>query len=272
MIVKNVLCTLIVMNIIFIFILLIIIKNNIKLGFDINKNYMDGVDIIYWINLDRSQDRRTHMEKLLKEPEFKNVKHQRFPAIDGKNMDLSVFFDSEQKDKINDSNKSEYACLLSHLETIRIFSESYYNNALIFEDDVTMDLKHYWNKSIREIIKEAPNDWEIIQLCYINVNGGKMGETFNHWFPSTAAYIINKKGAKHLMNLKENNIYNLTKHNVDTSHSDMFIYSYLKTYCYQYPMFVYKKNNDSLLHDYDLIGHEISRELLLDMYKKEEQK
>ncbi len=71
------------------------------------------------------------------------------------------------------------------------------------------------------------------------------------------------------MDLKENNIYNLKKHNMDTSHADVFIFSYLKTYCYQYPMFVYKQNNDSLLHTSHLSEHEESRKLLLDMYKKE---
>jgi hypothetical protein len=29
--------------------------------------YMDGIDVIYWINLDRSIDRRNHMEKIFQD-------------------------------------------------------------------------------------------------------------------------------------------------------------------------------------------------------------
>ena len=29
-----------------------------------NKDYLDGIDVIYWINLERSQDRRKNMEKM----------------------------------------------------------------------------------------------------------------------------------------------------------------------------------------------------------------
>lgn len=270
--VKNVLCTLIIINIIFIFILLFIIKNNVKLGFDTNKNYLDGVDIIYWINLDRSPDRRTHMENILKEPEFKHVKNQRIPAIDGKTANIPSFFNSEENEKINKiQSNTEYGCLLSHLETIRTFSETNYNIALILEDDISLDFKPYWEKSIKEIIEEAPNDWEIIQLCYLFSN--ILDEKFNEFYPSTLGYIINNKGAKKIMNLRENNIYNLKKHSdTEPRVSDYFIYSYFKTYCYKHPMFIHRTNNDSVIHSEHLDMHDIFKKQLLDNYKEIEEK
>jgi hypothetical protein len=31
---------------------------------------MEGVDVIYWLNLNRATKRKKHMEKLLKDPAF----------------------------------------------------------------------------------------------------------------------------------------------------------------------------------------------------------
>ena len=39
-----------------------------------NQNYLDGVDIIYWINLERAKDREKHMKKVLDDPVFNNIK------------------------------------------------------------------------------------------------------------------------------------------------------------------------------------------------------
>lgn len=49
----------------------------------INK-YINGFDIIYWINLDRSIDRKNHMENVLNKISIKN---SRIPAVDGRNLD-----------------------------------------------------------------------------------------------------------------------------------------------------------------------------------------
>ena len=134
------------------------------------------------------------------------------------------------------------------------------------EDDMTLDLKPYWTKSIQEIIDEAPEDWEVIQLCYISINS--VENLYDFYKPSAGAYIINQKGAKKLMEIRENNIYRLSNHkNTSILHADIFIFSYLKTYCYKYPMFVYKDNNESLLHPDHLKEHEISRQNVIDMYQ-----
>ena len=236
-------------------------------GFDGKKEYINGVDIIYWINLDRSPERRIEMEKIFKEPEFKNIKNHRFSAIDGKNVDVFEYIESDHKEKPKMSN-TEYACLISHLETVRTFSESGHKVALIMEDDMTLDLKPYWRKSIQEIMDEAPEDWEVLQLCYISVNGVEI--LYDGYHPSTGAYLINQKGARKLLELreKERKIYQINKHTTAPYlHADFFIYSYLKTYCYKYPMFVYKDNNDSLIHPDHLKEHEKSRQIIIDMYQ-----
>jgi len=55
-------------------------------GENVNKDgYLDGIDVIYYINLDRSVDRRNHMERIFENSVFDDIKVVRFPAYDGKN-------------------------------------------------------------------------------------------------------------------------------------------------------------------------------------------
>ena len=234
-------------------------------NFDSTRNYMEGVDIIYWINLDRSPERRGSMETMFSDPVFNDTPNHRIPAIDGKNVDVFSYFEPSQRENPK-LNNVEYACLISHLEMIRTFSESNYNVAIMMEDDMTLEFQDYWKKTVNEIIQEAPLDWDVIQLCYNSNMEPNTLYDFNR--PCAGAYIISKKGAIRLMELKENGIYNLGKHSRPPYlHADHFIFSYLKTYCYKYPMFIYKDDNDSLLHPGDLSDHKRSKQNIVKMYK-----
>ena len=51
-------------------------------------DYLDGIDAIYWINLDRSVDRRQRMEKMFEDPVFAEKKIIRISAVDGKAHDI----------------------------------------------------------------------------------------------------------------------------------------------------------------------------------------
>ena len=163
--------------------------------------------------------------------------------------------------------------MLSHLETIRRFSRTNHDVALIMEDDITLELKPYWRKSVREIIDSAPSDWEVIQLCYI-INGNRTNPSqFNLYNRNTrnlcvsaAAYLIRNEAAKRLIN----DIYVGGKYNLEhyiIHHADCYIFSKTVTYTYKYPYFIYKSNNDSLLHPEDLNHHERSKLKVIEMYK-----
>jgi GR25 family glycosyltransferase involved in LPS biosynthesis len=185
-----------------------------------------------------------------------NIPNQRINAIDGKNISNNYIID-RLKGINRMRTKTEYACLLSHLDTIKLFSNSPYVNALILEDDISLEYTKYWNKSICDIIKNAPSDWEIIMLNYISINN--LIELYTHnidgKISSCQAYIINKKGATKLMNhiLLFDNKYTLNKHFTHTA--DDYIYSSLKTYVYKYPYFTYSIENDSTIHNWHLDYH-----------------
>ena len=232
----------------------------------INK-YINGVDIIYWINLERSKDRYKNMSDILSTFPIDNI---RISAIDGKNSSDSAVY-SKFNNYVPQPNitKMDNACLLSHLNAIKAFSESKYEVALIMEDDVSLDFIKYWNKSISDVIKNAPSDWNIIMLSYIiNQDLPDLTElyTLNEdgriW--STLSYIINKKTAINFINtIYKNNKYNL---NIDSKHTaDNYLFSNLKTYVYKFPFFIYPDNNDSNIHAEHLDTHMISKNRIRDI-------
>jgi len=224
---------------------------------NINK-YFDAIDIIYWINLDRADIRRKNMMEML---EHLPVKNERISAVDGKKIstqELLTFF--IKKENIETQlNNYEYACLLSHLNTINKFSKTDYKYALILEDDTTLEYVKYWNKKISGIINEAPNDWEIIMLNYIyHVPIQNLYEVNNN-IASTQAYIINNTAAKQFINKYYINYkYDLTS--FDTYNADFFLFNRLKTYCYKYPYFTYSIDNDSFIHTDHLNMHKLAKD------------
>jgi len=235
-----------------------------------NEYYLNGIDIIYWINLDRSLERRESMEQMFKDEVFFGIAIERNSAIDGNNL-------KNVEDKIKNYYAAEpalvYACLLSHLETIRKFNESNHNIALIMEDDCTLELKKYWKKNVREIIQNAPNDWEIIMLSYnageehVLWNWDKMKSDYTDNHTScAAAYIINKNASNKLINdIYLDNMYNLNK---DLSpHADRYIFLSLKTYAYKFPMFIYKSNNESTLNHH-VDDHNKTKLRIIEQYEK----
>jgi GR25 family glycosyltransferase involved in LPS biosynthesis len=235
-------------------------------------NYLDGIDSIYWINLDRSTDRKQKMEEMFTDPIFLGKPIKRIEAVDGKTVIL--------QDKIKMKNKRntdlEYACLISHLNAIKTFSETEYDTALIFEDDVTLEFKQFWKKSLKEIIENAPTDWEIIQLCYITSGSIQTDYKLNNYkvnhygnIASMAAYIINNTAAKRFINDTYDPVlkrYKLLDYH--THEADHYLYKCLRTYTYKYPYFIYPTENTSTLHPEDLASHVRSKVQLVRMYEQ----
>jgi GR25 family glycosyltransferase involved in LPS biosynthesis len=227
-------------------------------------NALDGIDIIYWINLAKSTERRANMESIFQDPVFGDVKNIRFDAVNGYVGDNSI--ETRLRIKTPVLKRVEYACLLSHLETIRTFSESDYQVAMIMEDDITLEYKKYWAKTLRDVMNNAPYDWEILQLCYINDHTLPRKEYTTSQYASAAAYLIKNASAKRL--IKE--IYDSQSDqysDIRFNQADWYLFSKMKTYAYKYPYFTYRTNNDSTLHSEDLPGHEMSKIRVTKMYQ-----
>ena len=259
-----------------------------------NKRYLDGIDVIYWINLDRATDRKEKMEKLFQDPVFEGIKIIRISAFDGTKENPRLKFKLERMHDIAnvnyDKRDNEYAILYSHLNTIRTFSNTDYKNALIVEDDLSLDYKKYWKKSIQEVIDNAPKDWEILKL---NSFAGKihtklytLWHTFilklpkhirpenKKWMSSlltgdfcSNGYVIHNNAAKSLMH----RLYRHGKYEISNTYihaSDVLIFNELKTYIYKYPFFTYDDNNISYNTKAPYYLNVYKQKITNNMYKK----
>ena len=234
---------------------------------------INNIDVIYWINLDKSVERKTNMEHILSNFPIHN---NRISAVDGTiNNDIkNTYFSLDNNSKYypNYSN-TEYAILASHLNAIDKFitEDNNYEYCLIFEDDLSLDFIQYWNKPISEIINDAPHDWEILMLGYFSLNLNYQHDYSkwnNEW--SALSYIVNKKNIKNSNKLKQLKIINIDKNikknknnfkwkcnEYDLMVSDNYIFSKFNTYVYKYPYFTFPNNNDSTLHSDHLNYHKI---------------
>jgi GR25 family glycosyltransferase involved in LPS biosynthesis len=239
---------------------------------------MEGVDVIYWINLKRAKERRKHMENLFKDPVFDSVEKIRFHAVDTPRVMKKFTLPLESVLSVNHKvTEKEYACLASHLDAIRMFSNSKFETALVLEDDVSLDLKPYWHKPIQQVMEEAPKDWDILKLQhqdhlkkghYVKLTYPCYDEKFNtkntcNW--GTSAYLIHKRAALKLMKLWNGKTYRLP----NTFHvADYLLYDLLTTYVYKYPYFLDRKDNDTQIQpNYDRVQNNRTRRRLLSNMK-----
>ena len=196
----------------------------------------------YYINLDRSPDRKERMEKMFKQ--YK-LDFQRVQAVDGKDFQT---WDERL-------NPYEQGCTLSHLKAIEVFYQSGEEYGIICEDDMTFEFFPLWKKPIKKVIQEAPNDWEIIMLAYIiwPQNYQYLQQVYNPFIPivynSTLSYVINRSGAEKILKSHTLQNPNLGLYTKIRPVADVILYDIAKTYTYKYSLFTYPDNNNSTIHD-----------------------
>ena len=174
----------------------------------------------YYINLDRSIGRKESIEE-----EFRLygiINYERVSACDGKNMEKKKegkFGDIKFKAP-NDRNTSmrELATTCSHIKAIKRAYDNGDELAIIMEDDNKFTLMSYWDKELKELINELPDDWEIFKLVsgfeenfiylkkFLNLD---ISDKFknqkivkrNRNNSSAVCYAINRKGMRKMLNL-----------------------------------------------------------------------
>ena len=216
----------------------------------------------FWINLENAETRRNNM---LKEFADNNITdHYRVNAYPS---------------PIKNKRYYENACCRSHIQAMTHFllntNDEY---GLICEDDLTFELKKYWKQSVEDVVKNAPNDWGIIQLATIIQNiEPKFGDRglYFKWgdqkSSSCLAWVIHRKCAVKLLNtyISTNNIYDASTPDGWTSgiYQRVDKHTEYTSYTYKYPMFIYPDINDSQL-DNSLDLHISSKRQLLQYLEK----
>ena len=191
---------------------------------------INGVDKIYYINLNRSINRNNNMVEILSKL---SIPYERIEAIDGNNL-------PDIKNKNNKKlRNSEIGCLLSHIKAINEFYLSDKNICLILEDDISFVTLNFVNTDIKSIIENAPQfDILMISKTYLEpISSMYIKHKDVIW--GSMGYIITKKGAEEILKLVTiNKEYTQFDFKVDILVSDSFLYKYCNTIVYKYSIII----------------------------------
>lgn len=199
---------------------------------------------IYYINLNRSKDRKIKLEEYFKEHEFTNI--TRIEAVDGSLLDRPEL---EKQYNIQPTiSKNEIGCALSHYKAIETVYNDQHEYALIIEDDCRFEyLKHQIIPLINLLSEKE--DWEVIKLATVDRYYKQNSKTIKHIVDnkfnkeggsSAVAYIINKKGCKKIIEEKKKITLHVSEINIFDSLHTYSIYPPYFTYPY------YKENKSTI--------------------------
>ena len=196
----------------------------------------------YWINIDKSDDRRAFMEE-----QFKNnrLDNERISAITPHNFDEVL----EDKRPLTCKHPGcvrceyEFACISSHIKAmIEGLKEKNNEWFVVMEDDIVIPFDINYNK----LISELPEDAQLVQLLILY--GPTVKALYNlsvahnirfikwqYLLPSTGMYIISREGAKILVGKYfKNNKYNFTECPYQVV-ADVALYSSINSYATTFP-------------------------------------
>jgi len=120
---------------------------------------------IFWINLDRSTERRERFEERLRDFQLTDLS-QRVKAVDGlQEYKERITPETVQKMDQYHLSLSEMACTLSHLDAVRLAHDSDTEFCLILEDDTTFEfLTCPFIEKLNDIVSRAPQKWQVLQI------------------------------------------------------------------------------------------------------------
>lgn len=217
--------------------------------------------IVYWINIDNCTHRRNHINL-----EFENAgfAHKRVSAFTPQTMPAYKLASNHRECK-----PTEFACTFSHLKALQqAVSDDDNGLALteyfvVAEDDIISPFRLCFSS----FVKEAPSDWEVIQMC---TNNGPIAqlmfyemylnkkEVFCTWIKQsygTYCYVIKYSAARKMLDqLKYScGVVDFTlfepidnfAHNAPLA--DLIMYHMNKTYVSTIPWF-FALDQESLIH------------------------
>lgn len=170
---------------------------------------------ILYINLDRRNDRKEHMEKELKKINY-NGSVERIPAVDGRKLvkdDLNNLLDDNAINQFMDTSDRQFApgsymskgaagCALSHRKCWENILYGNHEIVLILEDDIRFD--DAFNEKLKDILTKVP-DYDIL---YIGFHEARESTQHNDILKKPGqvvfglyGYIVNKRIAQKLLDM-----------------------------------------------------------------------
>lgn len=147
---------------------------------------MNHIDKVVYINLDKREDRRKHIESVLK---THNISAQRFAAIEHPH--------------------GLYGCGLSHLSVLKMARDNSWKNVLILEDDILFILPNTDASNVATNIAKLFESGPEFDVCMLDVNLQKYENTSEDWLlrvryaHCAGAYIVQSHYYQKLIDLYE---------------------------------------------------------------------
>ena len=216
---------------------------------------------IWFINLDRSTERREFMDAQLQRVSG-DIPFHRWPATDGSKMthkDYSALdipawskpdFAKESRQK---TRKGEIGCYLSHLELLRHLQSvptPHEKGHLILEDDIILDPLFF--KKVEKAAHYLPADWDILTFGVTVENNGRYKNInkrdIHHnivrtkWMDGTYAYLVKHKSIPKILENTE-----LIREPFDTTLGRLNKNKIINIYAYVPPIVRHRDNDDSTM-------------------------
>lgn len=150
---------------------------------------------IYYINLDKSTDRKNEMEEEMKN--YSVINYYRISAVNGRDPEQLKNLETTAKN----TSEIELATTMSHMKAIYTAYKNGDDYAIILEDDMSLSTVPFWKKSILEIIDEIVEidpDWSILNIGQIQCGDNEMINHTEKNCYSACAYLINKRGMENI--------------------------------------------------------------------------
>jgi GR25 family glycosyltransferase involved in LPS biosynthesis len=214
---------------------------------------INGIGHILWINLERAGKRGDYMKNILSTLKIPNT---RIDAIDGKTYDMSDY------KQYTYMTNYEVGATLSHIKAINTAKTLFDNPEfksdyiMVCEDDISFDGTILAMKSLEEIIKEAPKDFDILQIHKMFFH--EIPNLYSKWndlskpgdcVVGASCYIVSRKGTKRfnkeVATWNEPNEFKLMAQPFHVA--DYYIYKNTNTIVYKYN-FLNTLNEDSTIH------------------------
>ena len=202
---------------------------------------------IFYINLDKTRDRRALMEDQFRRHRVQN--YRRIAAIDGRKLDSLRSGSAPGIPRYINSFRGltspELGCTLSHLKAIKIAYTEGLDTVLILEDDASIDLMPLWDtERLSDLVKNL-HDWEIIQFGHNFCDTNKDKACWGTW-----AYLINRAGAKKILDqFYPRDVVELK--GASTGRADDLLYKNMKTIVHPTSLFFQRPGPSSISWSYE---------------------
>ena len=228
--------------------------------------------VVYWINLDRSEGRRSRMEARFAARGIRNV---RVSGVDGADEAATGrIIASRANSSLN------AACIASHLNAMALALEHGHDRVLVMEDDVTFEPYDAWPGGYGEISRELPDEFSALALCIAElprhldalfIRRRLVHPLRRRAYWSAGAYVVTSAGAQRLLSrYRRGGRYDVTgfrghQHAYEVIMRTFQAESLPGPFLSRIPLFLFE-GEDSEIHDDHLAEHCLARDYLRTHY------